>query len=130
MKKIITCAITMTLVGCAKPSDEIRPSYISPIQYQNYDCQQIGAEMQRVSQRANEAAGVQDDKAESDALVTAAAIVVFWPAAFFVGGDGQTAAELASLKGQFEALEQVGVQKKCGLSVKGKDQPKRAGKVH
>ena len=48
---------------------------------------------------------------DSDALVTAAAIVVFWPAAFFVGGDGQTAAELASLKGQFEALERTGIEK-------------------
>lgn len=76
--------------------------------------------MQRVSQRANEAAGVQDNKVDNDALVTAAAIVVFWPAAFFVGGDGQSAAELASLKGQFEALERAGIEKKCGLEVKRK----------
>lgn len=114
------CFITLLLAGCAKSSGEIRGSYISPIQYQSYDCQQIGAEMQRVSMHANEAAGVQDNKADSDALVTAAAIVVFWPAAFFVGGDGQNAAELARLKGEFEALERAGIEKKCGLDVKGK----------
>jgi len=38
-------------------------------------------------------------------LATAAAVVVFWPAAFFVGGNGQTAAELAQLKGQLVAIE-------------------------
>jgi hypothetical protein len=32
------------------------------------------------------------------------AIVVFWPAAFLVGGDGQVAAELAQMKGQMNAL--------------------------
>lgn len=108
------------MTSCAKSSGEIRGSYVSPIQYQGWDCQQIGAEMQRVSQRANEAAGVQDNKVDNDALVTAAAIVVFWPAAFFVGGDGQSAAELASLRGQFEALERAGIEKKCGLEVKRK----------
>ena len=116
---LLAVAMVPLLIGCAKSSGEIRGSYISPIQYQAWDCQQIGAEMQSVSLRANEAAGVQDNKADSDAL---AAIVVFWPAAFFVGGDGQTAAELASLKGQFEALERAGIEKKCGLEVKRKKQ--------
>jgi hypothetical protein len=126
MKKIIACLFPIALIGCAKSSGEIRPSYVSPLQYQSYDCQQIGAEAQRVSLRANELAGVQDDKRDQDALATGAAIVIFWPAAFFVGGDGQTASELARLKGEFEALEQAGIQKKCGIAVKGKDKPKRA----
>jgi hypothetical protein len=33
--------------------------------------------------------------------------MVFWPAAFFVGGNGQTAAELAQLKGELVAIEQA-----------------------
>lgn len=107
-------------VGCAKSSGEIRPAYISPMQYQNWDCQQIAAEAQRVSQHANELAGVQDDKADKDALATGAAIILFWPAAFLVGGDGQTASELARLKCEFEALERAAIDKKCGFSVKGK----------
>jgi hypothetical protein len=69
--------IILLLAGCAKSSGEIRGSYVSSIQCQTGDCQQIGAEMRRVSLRANEAAGVQDNKADNDALVTAAAIVVF-----------------------------------------------------
>ncbi len=38
-----------------------------------------------------------------------------WPAAFFVKGDGPAAAELARLKGEFEAIEQASIQKNCGL---------------
>ena len=127
MKIFITCLTAIALFGCAKSSSEIRASYVSPMQYQNWDCQQIAAEMQRVSQHANELAGVQDDKADKDAVATGVAIVLFWPAAFLVGGDGQTAAELGRLKGEFEALEHVSIDKKCNFAVKGKSASKTAG---
>jgi len=51
---------------------------------------------------------------------TAAAVVIFWPAAFFVGGDKQTAAELAQMKGQMVAIEQASIQKRCGIQFPGK----------
>lgn len=107
----------MLLAACASSSDAIRPAYVSPLQYQGLTCQQIGAEMERVSRRASEVAGVQDSNKTTDALVTGATIVLFWPAAFFIKGDGPTAAELARLKGEFEALEQISIQKNCGLRV-------------
>ena len=38
------------LVGCAtSPQDD--PAYVSPMQYDNYDCSQLKAEMRRVSMR-------------------------------------------------------------------------------
>jgi hypothetical protein len=82
----------MLFAACASSSDAIKPAYISPLQYQHLSCQQIAGEMERVSRRASEAAGVQDSNKTSDAWVTGAAIVLFWPAAFFVKGDGQTCA--------------------------------------
>lgn len=106
------------LIGCASSSTDIKPAYVSPLQYQSLTCEQIGLEMERVSRRAAEAAGVQDSNRTQDAWVTAAAIVVFWPAAFMVKGDGQNAAELARLKGEFEALERVSIEKNCELQVR------------
>jgi hypothetical protein len=50
-----------------------------------------------------------------DGVATPAAIAVFWPAAFFVGGDKQTAAELAQMKGQIIAVEQASSSKKCNI---------------
>jgi len=64
--------------------------------------------------------GAQDSQRSKDQLVTAAAIVVFWPAAFFVGGDKQTAAELANMKGQMVAIEHASIAKKCNIQFQGK----------
>ena len=55
-------------------------------------------------------------------VITGVAIVVFWPAAFLVNGDGQTAAELGRLKGEFQALEQASVQKNCGFQFQQQQQ--------
>ena len=115
MRGLTLLPLCVFIAGCASSSSEIKSSYVSPLQYQNLSCQQLGAEAERVSRRASEAAGVQDTNRTSDAWVTGAAIVLFWPAAFFVKGDGQNAAELARLKGEFEAIEQASIQKNCGL---------------
>jgi hypothetical protein len=105
--------------------EEYRPSYVAPIVDQNYDCTQLSEEARRVTTNAQRVAGVQDEKATNDAVATGVALVLFWPAAFFVsGGDGQTAAEFAKLRGQKEAIEQVAIQKKCGFSFQAaKPQP-------
>jgi hypothetical protein len=116
MNRFAVLLAAAALAGCAKSASEIQPSYVSPLQYQHLSCQQLGAEAQRVSSRASQLSGVQDDKADQDVVVTAAAIVVFWPAAFFVGGDNQTAAELARLKGEFDTIEKVSIEKNCSLN--------------
>ena len=72
-------------------------------------------EAQSVSARAAQVAGVQENKRTNDAVATGVAIVVFWPAAFLVKGDGPTAAELGQLKGQMMAIEQANIAKRCGL---------------
>jgi hypothetical protein len=45
------------------------------------------------------------------------AIMVFWPAPFFVGGDSGSTAELSRRKGEADALEQVSIKKKLRHSV-------------
>jgi hypothetical protein len=67
--------------------------------------------------------GAQDQKRTNDAIATTAEVVVFWPAAFFVGGDRETAAELAQMKGQMVAIEQASIQKKCGIQFQGPRPP-------
>jgi hypothetical protein len=82
-----TALAAVCLSGCASSSDQVAATYVSPIQYESYNCRQLGDEAQRVSQRAAIAAGAQDKQRTNDQVATAAAIVIFWPAAFFVGGD-------------------------------------------
>lgn len=106
--------------GCASSSDKIAPQYVSSIPYQGYTCNQMAEEAQRISSRVAQLSGVQDQKATNDAVVTGVAIVVFWPAAFLVGGNDQTTAELARLKGELEAIEKASIQNNCGLEFQHK----------
>jgi hypothetical protein len=107
--------VGMVLAGCASNAGNIKAAYVSPMSYQQYNCSQIGAEAERLSRRVSEVSGAQDQKATNDAVVTGVALVVFWPAAFMLSGDGPTAAELSRLKGEMEALEQVSIQKSCNI---------------
>jgi hypothetical protein len=112
---LTTIVAAAALGGCASKSSEIAAAYVSPISFQSYTCQQLGMEAQAISAKAAELAGAQDQKRTNDQIATGVAIVVFWPAAFLVGGDGQVAAQLAQLKGQLSAIEQASIQKKCGI---------------
>ncbi len=102
--------------GCASKSEDVAASYVSPVAYQNHSCRELSLEAQRVSSAASAAAGVQDSQRTKDALATGAALVVFWPAAFFVSGDNAKTAELARLKGQMQAIEDASIQKRCGIN--------------
>lgn len=108
-------ATALVLAGCAQNADEVQASYVSPLNYQSFSCQQIEQEARRVSARATQAAGVQDRSAQGDAVATGVALVLFWPALFFIDGDDETAAELARLRGEQDALEQASIQKNCGI---------------
>jgi hypothetical protein len=111
------------LGGCASSSADITPAYVSPVAYQSYTCQQLALEAQAISTRAATLSGAQDSQRTKDGWATAAAVVVFWPAAFLVGGDKQTAAELAQMKGQMVAVEQASIAKKCNIQFQGERPP-------
>jgi hypothetical protein len=113
-------ALGAALGGCASSAADITPAYVSPVAYQSYTCQQLALEAQSISSRAATLSGAQDSQRTKDGWATAAAVVVFWPAAFFVGGDKQTAAELANMKGQMVAVEQASIAKKCNIQFQGK----------
>jgi hypothetical protein len=114
MRSVIISIVALSLAGCASSPDEMTASYVSPVQYQSYDCSQIGAELQRVTRRANELYGQLNKTASDDNAQMAVGMILFWPALFFLeGGDGPQATEYSRLKGERDALEQVAVQKHC-----------------
>jgi hypothetical protein len=115
MRASVFAIVAVVLGGCASSSDQVTATYVSPMQYESWKCPQLAEEAQRISQRAAIAAGAQDKQRTNDQIATAAAIVIFWPAAFFVGGDKQNAAELARLKGEMDAIEQASIRKNCGI---------------
>jgi hypothetical protein len=123
MRVLGVVALGAALGGCASSSADITPTYVSPVTYQSFTCQQLGLEAQSISARAATLSGAQDSQRTKDGWTTAAAVVIFWPAAFLVGGDKQTAAELAQMKGQMVAVEQASIQKNCGIKFEGQRPP-------
>lgn len=116
MKIVISAFAAIALVGCASQPEDISSQYVSTMQYQDYDCQQLGAEASRVSRRVSELHGNLEKTANNDAAQMGVGLILFWPALFFLeGGDGAQAQEYARLKGERDAIEQMSVQKKCSI---------------
>jgi hypothetical protein len=115
MRTICILAAASVLAGCASRSGDIAEAYVSPLQYQGLSCAQLSQEAARVSARAVVASGAQDQSATNDTVATTAAVILFWPAAFMIKGNGANAQEVAQLKGDMDAIEQSNIQKKCGL---------------
>ena len=106
-------AVVVGLTGCATASKDIAPMSVSALQYHAYDCSQLAAEYARISVRVQQLGGRLDQAASNDAALTGVGIVLFWPALFFLGGTRQQEAEYARLKGEYEAIQQSAIEKKC-----------------
>jgi hypothetical protein len=113
---ILLGLVTSTLIACSSASKDIVPLYINPMQYSNYDCDQLRQELIRVNGRVSQMTGRLDKNRENDNLTTTASIILFWPAIFFIGGTKEQEAEFGRLKGESQALEQAFIQSKCEYS--------------
>ena len=119
MQKTIAIALgisTALSTGCATSSANIAASYTTPIQYQGYDCAQLTAEAQRIHGRVNQLAGRLDEAANNDKVLMGVGMVLFWPALFALGGTKQQEADYARLKGEYDAIQQAMIAKKCDLA--------------
>jgi hypothetical protein len=94
----------------------IKASYVSPLQYQNFNCNQIGLEIGRVSRQVHEVSGQQDSTATKDAVAMGVGLVLFWPALFFLAAGDDRGDELARLKGEYESLESAAIEKECDIA--------------
>ncbi len=108
--------IAIFSLGCATTPNKIEASYVSPYKYKDFDEDQIIMEMDHVARRTNELYYSLKKEASNDSAQMAIGLLLFWPALFFLeGGDGPEAAEYARLKGEYEALRTVAVQKKISF---------------
>ena len=108
-------ALAASMTGCAKDASQVGATYVSPVLYENYTCRQLAEEAERVSSRAAQASGVQDQKSTNDKVAMGVGLIIFWPALLMTKGNDENTAELARLKGQMDAIEQASIKKKCGI---------------
>lgn len=116
MKKTIALALcaSLSVAACASSPDSISASYVSPLTYQSYDCGQLRQELIRVGSRVSEVTGQQQSAATRDKWAMGVGLVLFWPALFFLAGSDKKE-ELGRLKGEYEALQISGTEKRCGF---------------
>ena len=112
IKAVSTLLILTFLAACAKQPDKISASYVSPLQYQGYTCNQIDLELTRVTKAVAEVTGQQQKEADKDAVAMGVGLILFWPALFFLIGEDKKE-ELARLKGEYQALQDIAKQKEC-----------------
>lgn len=117
--------IFIVISGCASQAKDIPSTYVSPLVYNNYDCEQIGSEMARLTRKVSEAAGAVEERASDDSGTMAIGLILFWPSLFFLDGDGVEAQEYGRLKGEYDALEVASIEKKCGNEFKTLEIPQK-----
>jgi len=107
--KIFAALLSISVIsGCASSSKDLTPTYVSPLQYQTYNCEQLAAEEQRLRVRVSGLGGRIDDKADRDKLLVATPYTVW-----FVGGNKEQEAEFSRLSGELNALQQGGILRNC-----------------
>lgn len=122
MKRVLL--VSLLLCSCASHPDKIASTYVSPIQYSQHSCKQLAMELDRINTRVSELYGQLDKEANADSAQMAVGLILFWPALFMLeGGDGPQAQEYARLKGEVAAIESVGIEKECGLTIPKFEEP-------
>ena len=115
---LVTFTISTCMLGCASQPDKLQSQYVSPLQYKDYDCEQIEQELETVSNRVTTLYTDLKKKADGDSAQMAVGMIIFWPALFFLeGGDGPEANEYSRLRGEKAALDEIAVHKKCPIDL-------------
>lgn len=108
----VICA-AIALAGCSTASKDISATYVSPMQYQSYDCEQLNQEARRIQARVVELGGRLDQAASNDKALVGVGMILFWPALFALGGTKQQEAEYGRLRGEYEAVQQAQITQRC-----------------
>lgn len=108
----LASALTL-LAGCATRAVDVRPLPADPADFQAWSCTRLYDEMDRVQQRAVELSWIVDERAGQHVVALGIGLMVFWPALLAMRPDGEESAELARLKGRYEAVHTAAQRNGC-----------------
>lgn len=108
MKKLWLAALSVFLSGCLNmPTEpaEISPAYTSSLRYEQFECRRLMAEAASLSRREAALVSAQNQR------IKTSQVQAFW---WGVGkGDGVEAAEIATVRGEIEAVRLAMETKDC-----------------
>lgn len=100
--------LSALLCGCmnmpTQPS-QITGSYTSGLQYEQFSCEKLGAELDSLARRENQLGIAQEQRVKTSRMQA------FWYG--FGQGDGIEAAELANVRGEKEAVRKAMAGNSC-----------------
>ena len=103
------------VAACAKSPDSIEAKYVSPIQYKNWDCDQLLDERMRLVREVDRVSGLQRENANADVALMTVGLIILWPALLGLAATRDRKDELARLKGEYEAVDSQMKMKQCAL---------------
>ena len=112
LKTITALTAAASISACAASPESIAPAYVSPTAYSGQTCGQLNVAAAQLNARLATATGQQAKQASNDAALTAVALLLFWPAAFAIGGNDQSPA-IAQMRGEAEAIRSSAVARGC-----------------
>ncbi len=113
LRSCLALAALALFSGCASRSEHVLPEPADPADYAAWACERIDDESDRVQQRAADVAYAVDERVGNNILALGMGLTVFWPAILALRPDGLEAAELARLKGRYEALRVASHRQDC-----------------
>ena len=104
------------LAGCATRAVDVSPKPDDPAAYAAWDCERLFEATDQVQLQAADVAYAVDTVVGNNMVALGLGVTVFWPALLAMQPDGPEAAQLADLKGRFEALRSVAAARPCGAA--------------
>ncbi len=121
----VTAVGSLLLAGCASRAVDVRPAPTSPDEFVAWSCSRIDDEAEAVQKRASDLAYTVDERTGQNIIALGVGLAVFWPALVAIRPEGLEAADLARLKGRYDALLTAAARKSCP-AMTGELPPERA----
>lgn len=126
MRRVIL-TFSAALAGCTANPNNIQPAYVSPLQYQSLDCDQLKGEFDRVASRWAELDNLLMRRHDRDVAAVGGSVVLTAPAILLKNGSSASLeAEFAVVSGQQRALIDVTRANSCRPSQRQIDERLRA----
>ena len=105
--------MALLLAGCGTRAVDVKPEPTSPAEFAAWSCERIDDETELVQRRAADVAYSVDERSGNNMVALGVGLTVFWPALLAMRPEGPEGADLARLKGRYEALRTAARDKGC-----------------
>lgn len=109
----VAVLLALLLAGCATRAIHVKPEPTSPAEFATWSCDRIDDESELVQRRAADVAYSVDERSGNNMVALGVGLTVFWPALLAMRPEGPEGADLARLKGRYEALRSASDDKGC-----------------